>query len=341
MERWLNGSAENYIYYYYDESGVCGMNYNGTEYYYRKNILGDVIAIYDSLGNLQCRYVYDAWGNHKVYNASGSEIGAEVLNIGNINSIRYRSYYWDSEFSLYYLQSRYYDPALGRFISPDGISYLNPESVAGFNLYAYCENNPVMNVDPDGTVVVSLLVGLAISFVVGSAASAISQGFQYGWDNISYGQVLVDGLFATASTALAATGIGLIGSIGVGAVFGFGQYAIDSAFHGEEITLGGSLLSVGIGAFSGLVSGAGAKNMKNIAGKLSGRAKQGVKALTTAAQRYGIDSKQVGLVRNLYQGAIDAATQIIVNKSFTEAVFKISSTTIGSAIAFWFYNLLV
>lgn len=89
MERWLTGSTENYIYYYYDESGVCGMCYNGSEYYYRKNIFGDVIEIYNNLGTLQCRYVYDAWGNHKVYNASGSEIGAEVANIGNVNPIRY------------------------------------------------------------------------------------------------------------------------------------------------------------------------------------------------------------------------------------------------------------
>lgn len=150
MERWVKNGAENYIYYYYDESGVCGMNYNGTEYYYRKNILGDVIEIYNNLGNLQCRYVYDAWGNHKVYNAIGSEIGAEVLNIGNVNSIRYRGYYWDKEFGLYYLQSRYYDPMLGRFISADSVEYLQPDSVSGLNLYAYCGNNPVMYTDPTG-----------------------------------------------------------------------------------------------------------------------------------------------------------------------------------------------
>lgn len=143
MECWLTGSAENYIYYYYDESGVCGMCYNGSEYYYRKNIFGDVIEIYNNLGTLQCRYVYDAWGNHKVYNASGSEISAEVLNIGNINPIRYRGYYWDKEFGLYYLQSRYYDPLLGRFISADSVEYLEPESVSGLNLYTYCGDNPV------------------------------------------------------------------------------------------------------------------------------------------------------------------------------------------------------
>ena len=162
-----------------------------------------------------------------------------------------------------------------------------------------------MNVDPDGTFFISLIAGLAISFVVGSATSAISQGVQYGWDNINYGQVLVDGLFATASTALAATGIGIGVSIGAGAILGFGQYAIDSAFHGEEITLGGSLLSAGLGAVAGAIRGAGAKNIKNISNSLNGRAKSGVKALITAANKYGANSKQVALVRNLYQGAIN------------------------------------
>lgn len=165
MERWMKNGEENYIYYHYDESGVCGMNYNGTEYYYLKNILGDIIAIYDTLGNLQCRYVYDAWGNHKIYNAGDVEITtAEETHIGNINPLRYRGYYWDSEFNLYYLQSRYYDANLGRFINADDISYLDPESVIGFNLYAYCGDNPVMYTDPDGTsflLVAGIVLGLA------------------------------------------------------------------------------------------------------------------------------------------------------------------------------------
>lgn len=170
MERWVKNGAENYIYYYYDESGVCGMNYNGTEYYYRKNILGDVIEIYNNLGNLQCRYVYDAWGNHKVYNAIGSEIGAEVLNVGNVNSVRYRGYYWDKEFGLYYLQSRYYDPLLGRFISADSVEYLEPESVNGLNLYTYCGNNPVMYTDPEGNFLIStaVLIGAIIGGIIGA-----------------------------------------------------------------------------------------------------------------------------------------------------------------------------
>lgn len=169
MERWVKNDTENYIYYYYDESGVCGMCYNGSEYYYRKNIFGDVIEIYNNLGVLQCKYVYDAWGNHKVYGASGVELSTSSTNIGNINPIRYRSYYWDKEFNLYYLQSRYYDPALGRFISADAIDYLDPEDVAGLNLYAYGLNNPVMYMDPTGHFVISLGLALLIGFAVGAA----------------------------------------------------------------------------------------------------------------------------------------------------------------------------
>ncbi len=147
----MTGNTENYIYYYYDENGVSGFNYNGLEYYYQKNIFGDILAIYDNYANLKCRYVYDAWGNHKIYDANGQVVVPEALNIGNINPLRYRGHYWDKEFGLYYLQTRYYDPLLGRFISPDSVDYLDPEYIMGLNLYAYCGDNPVMCVDPEGT----------------------------------------------------------------------------------------------------------------------------------------------------------------------------------------------
>lgn len=214
MERWVKNGTENYIYYYYDESGVCGMNYNGTEYYYRKNIFGDVLAIYDSLGNLQCKYVYDAWGNHKVYNASGSEIGAEVINIGNINSIRYRGYYWDKEFGLYYLQSRYYDSMLGRFVSADGISYLDPESIVGFNLYAYCGGNPIMYADPEGKFFLSLLFTAVVGAGIAALSSTVVQLATTG--EVDLKQVAVSAAFGAVGSALAFTGIGGV----------FGQFAI-------------------------------------------------------------------------------------------------------------------
>ena len=89
-------------------------------------------------------YAYDAYGNFEILQ------GKEENSIANINPFRYRGYYYDTETGLYYLISRYYDPETCRFISADSIEYLDPETLGGLNLYAYCGNNPVMSIDPDG-----------------------------------------------------------------------------------------------------------------------------------------------------------------------------------------------
>ena len=95
------------------------------------------------------KYKYDAWGNHKILSADGVEITDEA-HLGYLNPHRYRGYYYSDEMGLYYLKSRFYDPSIGRFISADSIDYLDPHTVGGLNLFAYCNNNPVMNVDPTG-----------------------------------------------------------------------------------------------------------------------------------------------------------------------------------------------
>ncbi len=97
--------------------------------------------------------------------------------IATLNPFRYRSYYFDEETGLYYLQTRYYDPELGRFISADSIEYLDPETLGGLNLYAYCGSNPVMAVDSTGSESVpwwqwlisgvQLLMGIAMCFIPG------------------------------------------------------------------------------------------------------------------------------------------------------------------------------
>lgn len=98
-------------------------------------MFGDIIAIYQ--GNTKvAEYAYDAYGNCTIVFATG--------NAGILNPLRYRGYYFDEDMKLYYLQSRYYDPETGRFINADDVSYLDPESIHGLNLYAYCLNNPVM-----------------------------------------------------------------------------------------------------------------------------------------------------------------------------------------------------
>ncbi|MDD4292019.1 MAG: RHS repeat-associated core domain-containing protein [Clostridia bacterium] len=132
----------NTLKYIYANDGIAGFTYDGTPYYYRKNSFGDIVEIYNSSNTLVGSYTYDAWGN--------CTIGTNVGSIASVNPYRYRGYYWDSDLSLYYLQSRYYDPAVGRFINADDLDYLKPKDILGCNIYAYCKNNPVMNVDPMG-----------------------------------------------------------------------------------------------------------------------------------------------------------------------------------------------
>ena len=228
--------------------------------------------------------------------------------------------------------SRYYDPETGRFISPDAIEYLDPSTIGGLNLYAYCNNNPVMYVDPSGHFVISLLVGTAVAFALGATVSVVSQGIKYGWDNISVWQVLLDGTTAAASVLLSATGISLFGSMLLGSAMSVGQYVAGSVIHGEDITLLGVLISVTIGFLSGLISGAGARNMKAIAKSLEGRASQGLKALVTTASRYGINSRQVALVNNLYRSAINSAIKVKMAKSITGASLTTWISTVFSGI---------
>ena len=237
---------------------------------------------------------------------------------------------------MYYLKTRYYDPETGRFITIDDVSYLAPDTINGLNLYAYCGNNPVMNVDPEGTFVISLITGLIVSFVIGFGVSTVSQGFQYGWKNINWGQSIVDGLFTVVSTALAATGIGFAAAVGIGAAMGFGQYVIDSAFHNQPLTLSGALISIGIGAITGIIGGAGASNGKVLAKGMTGRAASGMKAVITTVNRYGINSTAYRNIMNLYGKAISASVQNTINNAFTKSVIKIwGSTIVASIIQYW------
>ena len=112
-------------------------------YYYVLNAQGDVSAILDSSGKLAASYDYDAWGNCTVYDSSDAAIG-------DLNPLRYRGYYYDAETGFYYLQSRYYDPAICRFINADGYATTNVAEFLECNMFAYCSNNPIGFSDEDG-----------------------------------------------------------------------------------------------------------------------------------------------------------------------------------------------
>lgn len=120
--------------------------YNNVEYYYVKNLQGDIIGLIDAAGTWVVEYSYDVWGNIR------SVFGTMASTLGQDNPIRYRGYYYDTETKLYYVSSRYYSPELCRFISSDDVEPFVKfhENSVQYNLYAYCWNNPVNMFDRDG-----------------------------------------------------------------------------------------------------------------------------------------------------------------------------------------------
>ena len=124
------------------------MEYGGWLYYYYYNVQGDVLGLFDDALNVVVEYTYDSWGNIL------SVTGSKAVTVGKANPFRYRGYYYDEESGLYYLQSRYYDPATGRFLNADGVLGANAD-MATHNLYVYCGNNPIAKVDYNGEFAVS------------------------------------------------------------------------------------------------------------------------------------------------------------------------------------------
>lgn len=124
----------------------------GTEYsyYYTHNSRGDIVGIYNGVGELKAHYEYDAWGNVISITDNNGNAITNPNHIGNLNPFRYRGYYYDTESGFYYLMSRYYDPVTHRFINADGY-FQSGTSILDANTFAYCGNNPVLNVDPLGT----------------------------------------------------------------------------------------------------------------------------------------------------------------------------------------------
>ena len=252
------------------------MNYDGTDYYFRKNIFGDIIEVFASDGTSVASFVYDAYG--KVLTESGT-MASKV-------PFRYRGYYYDQETRLYYLQSRYYDPATGRFISPDSIEYLAPDSPQGLNLYAYCWHNPVMFTDESGHFAIgSFLISLAVSWLVSSVAS------YYLGEHLVSGASSIFGGVQTIATGIAMLAYGPVGWLLGSAAIILG--CIDLAFGGAEIQqhftgknwindigiTGNSYTGLYMGASfaSSLVTIAGTGYMNSNSGKLAHEIQQNAK----------------------------------------------------------------
>ena len=236
----------NSFYYFYDSYGKLSaiyhhVNGNKTAYHVVTNAQGDVIALYSWTGTKVAEYSYDAWGNCTIVSDTSG------TGIATLNPMRYRSYYYDSNLGLYYLQSRYYDSEIGRFINAD--NQISTTDVTGLNLFSYCGNNPINRVDPTGHAWYHWAIGAAVV-----AACAIAT-------------VVTCGGFATAATAVCMVSSGIAAAttastIAAGAFIGsatvYGLAALSAACSSnsvEEFNDQGNWGTVAATALGGLMGG--------------------------------------------------------------------------------------
>ena len=251
--------GSNVFVYIYDELGLpVGIKYraaNSTAYeyfFFEKNLQGDIVAIYNDSGTKIASYVYDAWGNFTKTQTSGVTYSAADTFVYNNNPFTYRGYYYDAETGLYYLQTRYYDPQIGRFISADG--YVSTgQGLLGYNMYAYCGNNPVALLDETGEFPWLIIGFLVVCAVIGGIYGAMSDKKLYGYEE-------KDSVDFEGEQGIEEEGF------------------IDSE---EELTIKDRIVNTIIGASMGLVVGGGLIATYGIAGSL------GLGSATTASSVFG------------------------------------------------------
>ena len=213
----------------YDESGQpFSIRYKsnptkeGVVYYYVLNAQGDVIGLLNASGELVVEYKYDPWGKLLETIIGVDETDSKYAaynNMGLRNPLRYRGYIYDRDTGLYYLQSRYYDPAIGRFINADTYTTTDADGLLSTNMFAYCENNPIMGSDPTGE-----WVHIAIGAAIGTAVQYLSdvvgniRAGKTGVDILKPSSPVKDYVAAAVSGAIASTGSGILEVMVTGAM---------------------------------------------------------------------------------------------------------------------------
>ncbi len=279
-------SGSSTMKFYYGADGLTAFESGGNKYFYQKNIFGDIIGIYDNNFNWVARYVYDAWGNCKVVDEDGSELIYDPSSIAHKNPFRYRGYYYDRETGFYYLNARYYDPHVGRFISPDEISYLDPTAINGLNLYAYCGNDPVNKSDPSGHLPQWAMWLVGGVLLVGSIALTIATG-----------GAAAGTIWATVHTIATGAMIGGITSAAIGTIAGGISYENGVASWDWNGAAEGFMW----GSITGVISGAAGSALSNVGsclaayGKLGKLGYAGIQGLINSGIAGGLTASQ-GLI---------------------------------------------
>ncbi len=282
---------------------------------------GDITRIEDVNGNVLATYEYDAWG--KLISSSGS--------LADINPLRYRGYYFDTETELYYLSNRYYDPKVSRFINADSTdAVLSANGLYDQNLFAYCDNNPVMRADNEGGFW-HILVGAAVGGLISGAVQVAT--------NLATGNKWSDGLLSSVATG-AIGGAVSSSSLCRAAVFGINALAsatsegIDQVASGQKINIGAVLSEGVIGGVFGAIGGKGngTKSLFNLGVSTVKRTtnatvhkgiKSGVKEATKAFAYYAKSTKSY--YRNTYS----------IGSLLRDSVTEVSSNVTSNIVSSW------
>lgn len=288
----MSSDGSRIDFFYDDKGNVFAMKYQNEMYFYRKNFFGDILGILDSHGTELVKYEYNSWGkllNLTDYSSNG---------LGRKNPFRFKGYYYDEELGMYYLNSRYYDPEVGRFISPDTTDILEvQDDLYDKNLYAYCDNNSVMRIDSSGAVwhlAVGAVVGVATQFVA-DVGIGLATGSSFG--EVISSLSLVDYAAAAIGGAIAASGIGFAGAVVANATLGGTTYLANCSYKGVKANKKDFIASTVIGGVAGAIGGSGA-NGKNMRGVYS-RSKQVINATKSVRKQAMYKAKVTGIKQNI------------------------------------------
>ena len=309
----ISANYDMKLYSYYDEEGnetdyytLIG-SYTGT-FYYITNLQGDVIALVDEDGDLLVEYTYDAWGN-----LLNEQRYINPLYIFHYNPLRYRGYVYDYETGLYYLQSRYYDPEIGRFINADGLVSTG-QGFSGNNMFAYCGNNPVNRADITGCGWIAIIAGAIVSVAISWIASAVT-GQDFTWSDVGVAAItgalgafgkwgiaansLINGVFsANEAYEGGASWGGIVGSGITSALF-------NAICFGELSNAGDDLAGVAISGFIDFVFGTGYTTMDEAISKtlIENTSKNKIQKNTFSAIDVVMRSRQISRTR-IYNGQV-------------------------------------
>ena len=258
--------GDNTIIPLYDnEDSVCGILYNDEPFYFQKNLQGDIIAIVDKDAHSVAKYSYDAWGVCTVVSDTSD------CAIATVNPYRYRGYYYDNEIGMYYLQSRYYNPVVGRFVNGDSVEILKISlgSLFGTNLYAYTANSPVNDKDDSGDVlanIISGVIGALVNVLLDYLITALDywtrsncsfRGFKY--NLLSWNTALVAASGFAAGLIIASKYKRWICMIGSAVISGITN-VVSCVINKRKFNWGDLLIDIGFGLVWGYFGGQGVGN---------------------------------------------------------------------------------